>query len=305
MKLKFVAVLLCFLFFTNFCYAKKKQTLPKEKMPETVQEWEEKAKSIPLYERKLEKIEEPKSTKKKYYPEPNYIFEKYNVPSGSKDFDLRFLKKNLEVRPIVVTDNDFQYVAYSVYHYRADIDQIYSEFYIGELEKDKSRKKRILEFNELKNQNPPVITSGVDELYPRLFGGLTLVDWSRDSKKVLVKELKGSTIGGNYRTYLYVYFINDRKLAKISGINRVLRDYFLKENGFNLDEYRYDITPLGFSADNDDMVVFQCFVYQNDFEKTFLGTWGYDLIQDKFVLISKTNSPVSISANGLVLKRVL
>ena len=58
------------------------------KMVETKQDWEQEAKNIPLENRKLENFEEPKSTKKFYYPEAKYVFEKYNANPGQREFNI-------------------------------------------------------------------------------------------------------------------------------------------------------------------------------------------------------------------------
>ncbi|MBQ8475491.1 hypothetical protein IJ531_00355 [bacterium] len=283
----------------------KKQVSPAPKMVETKQEWEIEAQNVPLADRELKKSEAPKSDKRNYYPEPHYTFEKYNYPAGKREYDIRFIKKNLVEHPIMVSDINCEYVAYANYYYRADIDQIYSDFYIGALDKTKTKTKRILDYNHRQLKRVPVLASGFNIQYPHLFNGLTLVDWSHDSNKLLIKERIGSTVGGNYRIYLYVHFRKENKTIKLSNFNDAIINYYTDYENLQMNKYLYDIEPLGFSAENDDMILAHCYLYDNDGNKIFMGVWGYDLSENKTVMVSKTNPSVSISANGLVLQRVI
>lgn len=284
---------------------KKKQPIIKPKMVETKQDWEIEAQNIPLADREIKPAEVPKSDKKNYYPDPHYVFERYNYPAGKRNYDLRFIKKNLVEHPIIVSDVKCEYVAYANYYYRMDIDQIYSDFYIGKLDKTKTKTQRILDYNHKQLKRNPILLSGFNEEYPRLYNGLSLVDWSFDSNKVLIKEEIGSTLGGIYQTYMYVYFLKEDKTIKLSNFNKSIIDYYTDYENIQLNKFKYTIEPLGFSADNDELVVANCYTYDNEGKKIFLGVWGYDLSDNRTVMISKTNPSVAISSNGLVLKRVL
>ncbi len=283
----------------------KKQKPQKEKMVETKQEWEVKAQNVPLGDRELEKKDEPKTDKKNYYPAPHYVFELYNYPAGKRNYDIRFIKKNLVEHPIIVSDKECRYVAYANYYYRMDIDQIYSDFYVEKLDTAKTKTQRVLDYNHRQLARNPVLLSGFKEQRKNLYNGLSLVDWSSDGKKVLIKEQIGSTIGGIYRTYMYVYNIDEDKTTKLSNFNETLVDYYLDAKNIQLARFRYDIQPLGFSANNDNMVCANLFVFDEEGNKIFLGVWGYDFEEGRTILLSSTNPSVPISANGLVLKRVL
>ena len=287
----------------SFSFKKKKETVPK--MVETKEEYEIQAQNVPLEDRKPEIQQEPRSDKKNYYPTPHYVFERYNYPPGQRGYDIRFVKKNLVEHPIMVADGECNYVAYANYYYRADIDQIYSDFYVEKLDKTKNKTKRILEFNHRQLKRTPVLLSGFKEEYQHLFNGLSLVDWSKDGNKVLIKEQIGSTLRGIYKTNLYVYYVNQEKTVKLSNFNNSIVNYYTDASNLNLNSYKYDILPLGFSSSNDDLVVAYCYTYDNDGNKIFLGLWGYNLNEKTTVLISEKDSSYPISSNGLVLKRVL
>lgn len=293
----------------GFSFKKKKQPEPKPKMPETKQEWLIEAQDVPLIDRKLEVIEPPKSDKKNYYPEVHYSFEKYNYPQGKRDLNIEAIKKNLNVNPIIVADVTCHKVAYSQYYYSPDINQISSNFYVGELDTSKNKTKRILAYNHHQKTRIPIIEAGTKELYPNLFRGLTLVDWSADSKKLLIKERVGSTLGGVYKTYLYVHFIgeneDDSYTLRLDDFDETIKSYFLDLKNLQIVKYRYEFEPLGFSADNDDVIVILCYLYNKDNNKLFMGTWGYNCKTKNILLFSKNNPSFPISLNGLILKRVL
>jgi hypothetical protein len=304
-----IFLLLCFVN-PGFCADSKSKKHKKknaeiQKMVETKEEWEQEAKNVPLSERKLKQQEEPKTDKKYYFPKAHYVFERYNYPPGSREYDIRFIKKNMVEHPIITADLNCHYVAYANYYYRADIDQIYSDFYVEKLDSSKTKTQRILDYNHKQEKRTPVVTAGFREQYKNLFNGLSLVDWSADSNKVLIKEKIGSTINGIYKVVLYVYFVDSDKTLKLSNFNQDIIDYYTNYEDIQLIKYRYELVPLGFSVNNDDMIVAHCYTYDADGKKIFMGLWGYDLSENKTVLLSKTNPIISISSNGLVLKRVL
>lgn len=316
--MKKILLFLMIFFLINSVYAfdfkkinpfKKKPPEEKPKMVETREEWLIEATDIPLSERDIQTQEEPKSDKKFYYPEIRYIFDKYNYPPGKRELNIEDVKKNLYSYPYVVADSKCQYVAYPRYYFYPEVNQISSEFFVEKLDMSKSRKKRILEYNHSQEKRHPVVQAGMKERYKNLFSGLTLVDWSADGKKVLIKEKTGSTLNGIYKTYLYVYFIDDdieeSYTIKLVNFDKVIKNYYLDYENKQIIKYRYDIMPLGFSLENDNIIISLCYVYDNEGKKIFLGAWGYDLSNDKTMLISKTKTDFPISTNGLILRKIL
>ena len=316
--MKKILLFLMIFFLINSVYAfdfkkinpfKKKPPEEKPKMVETREEWLIEATDIPLSERDIQTQEEPKSDKKFYYPEIRYIFDKYNYPPGKRELNIEDVKKNLYSYPYVVADSKCQYVAYPRYYFYPEVNQISSEFFVEKLDMSKSRKKRILEYNHSQEKRHPVVQAGMKERYKNLFSGLTLVDWSADGKKVLIKEKTGSTLNGIYKTYLYVYFIDDdieeSYTIKLVNFDKVIKNYYLDYENKQIIKYRYDIMPLGFSLENDTIIISLCYVYDNEGKKIFLGAWGYDLSNDKTMLISKTKTDFPISTNGLILRKTL
>lgn len=317
---KFTKIFFVFLFliFNQSVFAfefknpfKKNVAKPIVKMVETKQEWDIQAQNIPLSERDLTQKEELENNKNEKIKMPNlrYTFEKYNYPQGMRELNIEEIKNKLALYPYLVVDKNCEYAAYPYYYYSPDINQISSNFYVEKLDKSKSKIKRILEYNHKQEERNPIIEAGTKEIYPNLFNGLTLVDWSSDSKKLLIKEKVGSTYGGIYKTYLYIHFLgNDvepSKTIKLIDFDNAIKNYYLDLEKKQLIKYRYDIEPLGFSAENDNIIIALCYVYDKDNNKIFLGTWGYNILNNSTLLFSKTNYIEQTSINGLILKETL
>ena len=285
---------------------KKKQPEQKLKMVETVDEWKFEARNIPLADREIKEEKEEIDKKKFYVPELKYTFEAYNYPQGKRELNFEDVKKKPHYSSYLVVDNNCRYAAYSHYFYQPQTNQISSTFFVEELDTTKTKTRRILDFKHNQKERMPIIGSGMVDLYPNLFHGLTLVDWSKDSNKLLIKEKIGSTQNGVYKTKLYVHFLKTKirsgHTIKLVDFDKSIQRYFLEWENKQIVKYRYDIEPLGFSAENDNIVVCLLYVYDNDNNKLYLGTWGYDCVKRETILISKTNTTPMISVNGLILK---
>ena len=52
------------------------------------------------------------------------------------------------------------------------------------------------------------------------------------------------------------------------------------------------------------IIIVLCFVYDNEGNKIFLGKWGYNLLTNEVMLLSKTESSSDVSVNGLILREI-
>jgi len=283
---------------------KKKPKPEKVRMVETEEEYEIEAQEIPVEKRKLNDYTPKASTKHFYYPNAKYRFEKYNYTQGFKESDLSEIKTKQSVYSLLVADINCRYVAYSRYFYSIDNNQISSNFYVEKLDTSKTKVKRMVDFNPLTKKDNPIIESGTKEVYPYLFHSLTLVDWNRSSDKLLIKEKIGSIINGVYKTNLYVHFLLDKKTIKLTDFDEAIRNFYKMTEKIDIKHYRYEIVPLGFSADNDSFIIAHVFMYDKDSNKIFMGTWGYNANSNQTIMLSKDNPIEDISINGLILKQV-
>lgn len=308
-KIVFLFLIVIFLFNSTGCQAflKKKQAPPaaEEKMPETKEEWEIQAQNIPLKNRELEPYKEPEMGENVVYS-PRYTFELYNNPPGTRKLNIEDIKKNLYSYPYIVSDSKCRYAAYPRYYYSPDINQISSEFFVEKLDTSKFRIKRMLDYNHNQKIRTPILVSGKYERYKNLFGGLSLVDWSKDGKKLLIKECIGSTLNGIYKTYLYIHYrTGNRQTVKLDILDTAIKKYCLNHRNIQIIKYRYDIEPLGFSKENDNVIIVLAYVYDKNNEKILLGSWSYDIQKNKTTFLSPNIPKTSVSANGLILIRTL
>lgn len=303
----------CFAFDLPWSDAAKQKKLQKQQQEDTMvhtrDEWLERATDINIEHRKIEPFEEKNEKLVDKSPFPVY-FEKYNKAPGSKEFDLSKLKVNKNARSIGVVSPDFKYMAYTECFYFPSNDQVTSGFYIYPLNTREGRKKRVMSANVGAGaKKTELISASEKKLSQYLFQSLTVIDWSKDSKKVLVKERVGSSNNGLYQTYLWVYFMPDGDIEgyakKFDGLNEVIKDYYYYKNQLILERYRWDIKPLGFDYSNENIVYVQSYTYDSNRVPIFLGLWSVDITTGQINLVSEKPIELEISTNGLILVKKL
>ena len=274
----------------------KKSKQEAEKMVQTKQEWEEKAQNIDLEERKISPYQRPEDKDFKPKSPPLKKFVKYNVSPGYREADL---SKIIRVK----------YIAYSQYYYSPLYNQISSEVYVQKLKEGATRMQKALSATPLNAHRTPAIETGTKEFQKDLFSTLTIVDFSKDSKKLLVKEKIGSNKEGIFRNYVWVYFMQGDEIEwfaiKFNNLNETIKQYHAQNSHIALDNYRWDIKPLGFSKENPDVIVIESYAWDKDKKEIFLGLWGLNCADASVQLISKDPMPVELSINGLMVKEYL
>lgn len=288
---------------------KKKPKPEKIRMVETEEEYKVQSQNVPVEQRQAETYKEPQTTKDYYYPKAKYRFERYNHPAGSKEADLSGIEHEPVIYSKLVADSECHYAAFSEYYYTPDINQISSNFYVTKLDTTKVKVKRFTEYNPLDGKKKLVLESGTKERYKNLFNSLTLVDWNKSANKLVVKEKIGSVYGGIYKTKIYVYYMEEDfdkgYMVRLSDLDGAIKHYLSYVENINLDKYIYELSPLGFSADNDSLLVLNCYLYDKNNKRIFMGVWGYNCDTYETLLISRDNPSVDLSANGIILEQVV
>ena len=240
----------------------KKSRQEAEKMVQTKEEWEEKAQNVKLEERKIPDYQRPQDKDFKPKTPPSVKFVKYNVTAGNREVSFSKIKKELDIKSQGVFDRNLRYMAYGQYYYSPSYDQISSEIYVQKLKNGITKMRKALDANVLNTKSTLAISSGDKELRKNLFSTLTIVDFSSDSKKLLVKEKIGSSIEGIFRNYVWVYYMEGDEAQwfaiKFNNLNETIKKYHAK-TGLALDNYRWDIKPLGFSKNEPEIVVVEAF----------------------------------------------
>lgn len=313
----------------------EQQEKEEERMVHTVQEWQERATDIKMEHRFSEPYKEPPNPKLVEKLDWQTFFEKYNSAPGSREFNLEKLQAEKSARSIGVISPDFKLMAYTECYFHPSSRQTASAFYIYPLDTAKGKKQRVLEANVFSGaKKTPLLSTTNETLKTALFSSFTVVDWSKDNTRVLLKEKIGSAYDGIYQTNIWVYFLNpdkeegkgakandstadtpdtSAKNASVSAIyphgrkydrlHDTIKQYWFYTDRLNLNRYRWDVKPLGFLAENENLIICVAHTYDTkNREHIFLGSWSVDVLTGEVNLLSTMASDnFEIATNGLVI----
>lgn len=300
----------------------QKQLEEAEPMVQTTQEWLERATDIKMEHRIAEPYKEeenPNLVKKLEWP---VFFEKYNNAPGTREFNLEKLKADKSARSIGVISPNYKLMAYTECYYYPSVRQTTSAFFIYPLDTMKGKKQRVIDANVFAGANKkPLISSSNENLKTAFFSAFSIIDWSKDNSKVLLKEQTGSSFNGIYQTNIWVYFLDKEEMqditpdsalsvsraVKFDELNETIKQYWFDKELLNLNHYRWDIKPLGFLADDENIVVSTAYTYDDKNKQgIFLGSWSVNIETGEIGLISESvDDGFEISTNGMVLNRKL
>lgn len=225
---------------------KKKYNAEKEMkkpMVQTREEWLEEATSVKmdLREESLKGEEITEKFVPPKYKTPLYLV-KYNMLPGTREIDLFPSKKEKLVRSVFVADPSVDIAGYTESYYYPQTKQTASAFYIVDLNHSESKKERLKNPEIFSTKRYPLISTALSDLRDELFSTLTIVDFSKDGKKVLLKEKTGSAEFGIYETYVWIFYItkenketslsyaNNLNVQKIPFVEDFGNDFLKEEN---------------------------------------------------------------------------
>ncbi len=235
----------------------------------------------------------------KYVPHPTYKIVKYNNPPGSTE--LRIDKRIYTQRQINaqgIVSPDFSVLVYPAIYYYTDSASVASDIFVIPLSGEDSPLDKILKANVMKRIPTPILSTDKNLSNYASFMSLTPVDFSTDGKKLLIKEKIGSREDGIWKTTIFVYDFSNKLDYDLSEIRAGITYFWKEYMGLNLNDYRWDIYPLGFLKAQPDRVAVQAIAYTGS-TPVFLGTWSIDTKgnQTRVVSFEKDVEPL-ISANG-------
>ena len=146
----------------------------------------------------------------------------------------------------------------------------------------------------------PILSSGLYETDYGVQRTLTVVDWSGDSKKIIIKEKILKEGDGLWQTNLWVYDSDTGKAKKLDEIRQAVEYYWNKNRIVDLYYYRFDIYPLGWDAQRPDKILLYVYGYSKNTGSSpkFLGTWAIDYKGESSQLISVQKTGYVVQANG-------
>lgn len=278
------------------------------KQPITTEEYLVLSKDVPSHQKKVIKDENREKTKIEEkiinLPNPRYEFEKYNEAFGKVEVDLVKLKIDKYVRSKPLISSDYKRIVYSKVYYYDTLDQSASEIFYIDLDTGLSAKESVLK--AIEKDAKSIYKSNMQNVITQLLFTLTPIDFNYDNSKVLFKEKIAHEKQGLWQTNLFVYDFNNNKVTKLTACREAIKYFWLTYKNLELDDYRYDIFPLGWDSNDDSRIIVFAYLYSKD--KTapfFLGIWSVDCENKLTRLVSLSPSEQSIKLNGYTLKKRL
>ena len=276
------------------------------RMVETKEEWLKEASSTDRIKRNFEKKQPDINNKLNPLEDPTAYFVKYNDPPGEREINLSSIKKNKFLHSQGVVTSDFKRLAYVEYSFNPEFNQISSELFVLPLNENDSRLERIKNPNLLLADREFTYSSGKTELRKNLMSAITIIDWKDDNSALLAKEKTGSLIEGIFRTNISVVYFDEEGLTiayqVFSDLEQKIKKYWLENKKIHLNFYRWDIKPLGWSAENPEEIVALAYAFSKDNKKTYLGAWGVNYLTGDIRLLSLDNTTFNISTGALTVK---
>jgi len=265
----------------------------------TVEEYEEisKYQDKTTKEISIPKVQTPSDFK--YVPHPTYKIVRYNNPAGGTELKLgKRLFSQRQINAQGVVSPDFSMLVYPAIYYYTDSASVASDIFVIPLTEGDTPLDKILKANIMKRIPEPILSTDKSIGNYAAFMTLTPVDFSSDGKKVLIKEKIGSREDGIWKTSIFVYDFTTKTDYSLDEIRDAIVYFWKEYMDLNLNNYRWDIYPLGFLKSSPDRVAVQALAYTGS-TPVFLGTWSIDTKgnQSRVVSFQKEVEPL-ISANG-------
>ncbi len=235
-----------------------------------------------------------------------YMLSLYNDPPGAQNIDLSNLQQyKIRVSSAVISPDMKKAVFSEVYFYPQRLQVASRAMWINLKQVLNFKSIDLLHPKMLNSYTKTIMTTGMDRLYKRnSFRTLTVVDWSADGKKILLKEIIGRRLKGISATRLWAYNFEDKSLIRLNSIRSAIVYYWKNKSKVQLDEYVWDIAPLGWSLSDPDYIVVNSYGYSRRGKKSFLGSWKVHFQNTRTELISLHNQKTPVSRNGYFLNRI-
>lgn len=265
----------------------------------TVEEYEELSKYQDKSKKELDipKVQTPSDFK--YVPHPTYKIVKYNSPAGSTELRLgKRLYSQRQINAQGIVAPDFSMLVYPAIYYYTDSASVAADVFVIPLYGQDQPLEKILKANIMHRIPEPILSTDKSISDYAAFRSLTPVDFSTDGKKILIKEKIGSREDGIWQTSIFVYDFANKTDYKLDEVRDAIVYFWKEYMNLNLNDYRWDIFPLGFLKSQPDRVAVQAIAYTGE-TPVFLGTWSIDTKgnQSRVVTFQKNVEPL-ISANG-------
>lgn len=233
-----------------------------------------------------------------YVPQTSYKIVRYNNPPGSPELTLtNTLYKRMQQNAQGIVSPDFTKLVYPSVYYYPNSGSTACDVFVIRLDKAKSNMDKILTANVVHRLSEPIFSTDKSNDNYYTFRTITPVDFSADGSKILVKEKIGNTKDGIWKTTPLVYDFKTKNSYNLKDVREAIKYYWLALSDMNLDDKRWDITPLGFSQNNPDWVIVTAVAYTGE-KPVNLGTWTITSTGESPRLVATGQSNEKISMNG-------
>jgi hypothetical protein len=276
----------------------KKSLLPQSGLM-TREEYEALSKDIPNADKVVKEYKPVKPSDMKYVPQPKYELKPYNNPPGSPELHLvRKFKFDRQQICTGITSPNKDILVYPTIYYYAGSESTACDLFTVNLEKNLSPLERVMRANVVKRNPNPIMSTEKDTRVRSTFRSLTPIDFSPDGSKLIVKEKIGNFDDGIWQTNLWIYDFQTQQTKNLSEVRDAIKFFWYNSQNINLNEKRWDITPLGFSAENPDRIIVSAYGYTGK-APSFLGNWSIDTDGKRTELVSLFDAGANIKISGL------
>lgn len=234
----------------------------------------------------------------KYLPKPTYRILRYNDPPGSPELNITkqfYDLKQYNGQGIIAPDCTF--LVYPVVYYYPNSASTASDLFVIPLGNEGSLLDKMTKVKTADRLPTPIVSTEKSVDNDSAFRTLTPVDFSSDSKQLLLKEKIGSSLDGIWKTNAIVYDFNTKTSYNLVEVRDAIIYYWKENKNLNLDDYRWDITPLGFLSDEPNRVAIVAYAYTGN-DPINLGIWSVDIHGEQSRLISFNQKEIEMSMNG-------
>ncbi len=257
--------------------------------------------SIPK-DKRVQDIPIPKPTvpgDMKYVPQSDYEIARYNNPPGSPEISFnRDFKKKRQQNAQGIVSPDYRILVYPSLYYYPKNGVVATDLFVIPLAEHGNALSKIKRANVMHRDPNPILSTVKDLDNFGAFHSLTPVDFNPDGSKLLVKEKVGSSDDGIWQTHAIVYDFQTETSYRLTEVRDAIVYYWNEYKHVNLNDYRWDIFPLGFANDNPERIIVAGYAYTGSVP-IFLGNWSVDLKGERSQLVSLRPRDVSVSMNGV------
>lgn len=230
-------------------------------------------------------------------------FRYYNDGSGLIDINLTLLPKHRGVTSPPVVSPNFDHVVYTgVYSYPYANNVSSKAFYMPARQDSPSGEGFVKVYTPRVDQlnNYEILSVGNFNTDKNLFRSLTVVDWSYDSNKVLLKEKVGVMDQGIIKSNIWVYTLDQDNSYRIDAIRKAIISYWLREKKLDLNRKTWDIEIKGWEKGSNEIIIVNAYIYKSRVEKEFLGCWSINTTSQIARLISLDDQAYPVGKYGLI-----